>query len=129
MDCLFSALITQIALAIYHQICKVQHATCMFVQQPTLKSHACCCRLFKMPIALAFSGGFIMSAISPTVLVTGMLELQRRRYGEDKSEMPPPPPCAAHQPCAAVCSSSLSCEHYPCISGLACAGSHLQVKS
>ena len=39
-----------------------------------------------MPIALAFTGGFIMSAISPTVLVTGMLELQRRRYGESKSE-------------------------------------------
>ncbi|KAK9814951.1 hypothetical protein WJX73_002939 [Symbiochloris irregularis] len=40
--------------------------------------------LFDMPIALAFAGGFILSAISPTVLVTGMLELQRRHYGEKK---------------------------------------------
>ncbi|KAK9818378.1 hypothetical protein WJX72_011662 [[Myrmecia] bisecta] len=38
-----------------------------------------------MPIALAFTGGFILSAISPTVLVTGMLELQRRGYGEAKN--------------------------------------------
>ncbi|DBB10964.1 TPA: hypothetical protein ACH3X3_007414 [Trebouxia sp. C0006] len=40
--------------------------------------------LFSMPIALAFTAGFIQSAISPTVLVTGMLELQRRGYGEAK---------------------------------------------
>ena len=39
-----------------------------------------------MPIALAFTAGFIQSAISPTVLVTGMLELQRRGYGEAKSK-------------------------------------------
>lgn len=43
-------------------------------------------RLFSMPIALAFTAGFIQSAISPTVLVTGMLELQRRGYGEAKSK-------------------------------------------
>ena len=47
------------------------------------------CRLFGMPIALSFAAGFIMSAISPTVLVTGMLELQRRRYGEEKSALAP----------------------------------------
>ncbi|KAK9826675.1 hypothetical protein WJX74_009403 [Apatococcus lobatus] len=40
--------------------------------------------LFNMPIALAFTAGFIQSAISPTVLVTGMLELQRQNYGSDK---------------------------------------------
>lgn len=56
----------------------------------------CVCRLFNMPIALAFSGGFIMSAISPTVLVTGMLELQRRKYGEEKSEPHLTHPLAAH---------------------------------
>ena len=39
-----------------------------------------------MPIALALTAGFIQSAISPTVLVTGMLELQRRGYGQNKSE-------------------------------------------
>ena len=38
-----------------------------------------------MPIALALTGGFILAAISPTVMVTGMLELQRRGYGEAKS--------------------------------------------
>lgn len=43
-----------------------------------------------MPVALAFTGGFIQSAISPTVLVTGMLELQRRGYGQAKSELPAP---------------------------------------
>ena len=42
-------------------------------------------RLFGLPIALALTAGFIQSAISPTVLVTGMLELQRRGYGQDKS--------------------------------------------
>ena len=31
------------------------------------------------------AAGFIQSAISPTVLVTGMLELQRQNYGADKS--------------------------------------------
>ena len=41
-------------------------------------------RLFKMPIALSFTAGFIQSAISPTVLVTGMLELQRQGLGQDK---------------------------------------------
>jgi len=46
----------------------------------------CIYRLFSMPIALAFTAGFIQSAISPTVLVTGMLELQRRGYGEAKSK-------------------------------------------
>ena len=46
----------------------------------------CMYRLFSMPIALAFTAGFIQSAISPTVLVTGMLELQRRGYGEAKSK-------------------------------------------
>lgn len=40
--------------------------------------------LFQMPIALALTGGFIQSAISPTVLVTGMLELQRRGFGQAK---------------------------------------------
>eukprot|EP00891_Asterochloris_glomerata_P004958 jgi/Astpho2/4958/e_gw1.00070.58.1_t len=40
--------------------------------------------LFKMPIALSFTAGFIQSAISPTVLVTGMLELQRQGLGQDK---------------------------------------------
>ncbi|KAL3134630.1 hypothetical protein ABBQ32_007644 [Trebouxia sp. C0010 RCD-2024] len=40
--------------------------------------------LFGMPIALALTAGFIQSAISPTVLVTGMLELQRRGYGQEK---------------------------------------------
>lgn len=44
------------------------------------------CRLFGMPIALALTAGFIQSAISPTVLVTGMLELQRRGYGQDKGQ-------------------------------------------
>ena len=43
------------------------------------------CRLFGLPIALALTAGFIQSAISPTVLVTGMLELQRRGYGQGKS--------------------------------------------
>lgn len=42
-------------------------------------------RLFGLPIALALTAGFIQSAISPTVLVTGMLELQRRGYGQGKS--------------------------------------------
>ena len=37
-----------------------------------------------MPIALCFTAGFIQSAISPTVLVTGMLELQRQGLGQDK---------------------------------------------
>ena len=32
------------------------------------------------------AAGFIQSAISPTVLVTGMLELQRQNYGSDKSK-------------------------------------------
>ena len=40
-----------------------------------------------MPIALALTGGFIQSAISPTVLVTGMLELQRRGFGQAKSKL------------------------------------------
>ena len=40
-----------------------------------------------MPIALALTAGFIQSAISPTVLVTGMLELQRRGLGEAKSKL------------------------------------------
>lgn len=44
------------------------------------------CRLFGMPIALALTAGFIQSAISPTVLVTGMLELQRRGYGQEKGQ-------------------------------------------
>lgn len=39
-----------------------------------------------MPIALALTAGFIQSAISPTVLVTGMLELQRRGYGQEKGQ-------------------------------------------
>lgn len=39
-----------------------------------------------MPIALALTAGFIQSAISPTVLVTGMLELQRRGYGQAKGQ-------------------------------------------
>ena len=46
-------------------------------------------RLFKMPIALSFTAGFIQSAISPTVLVTGMLELQRQGLGQDKGECLP----------------------------------------
>ncbi len=33
------------------------------------------------------AAGFIQSAISPTVLVTGMLELQRQNYGADKSAL------------------------------------------
>ena len=37
-----------------------------------------------MPIALSFTAGFIQAAISPTVLVTGMLELQRQGLGQDK---------------------------------------------
>ena len=41
-----------------------------------------------MPIALSLTGGFVMAAISPTVMVTGMLELQRRGYGEAKSARP-----------------------------------------
>lgn len=40
-----------------------------------------------MPIALALTAGFIQSAISPTVLVTGMLELQRRGYGQAKGKL------------------------------------------
>ena len=45
------------------------------------------CRLFELPIALALTAGFIQSAISPTVLVTGMLELQRRGYGQAKGKL------------------------------------------
>ena len=45
----------------------------------------CVRRLYAMPVALSLTGGFIMAAISPTVMVTGMLELQRRGYGQDKS--------------------------------------------
>ena len=41
-----------------------------------------------MPIALSFTAGFIQSAISPTVLVTGMLELQRQGLGQDKGGLP-----------------------------------------
>ena len=41
--------------------------------------------VYGMPALLAFTGGFITAAISPTVLVTGMLELQRQGYGEAKS--------------------------------------------
>lgn len=52
-----------------------------------------------MPVALAFTGGFIQSAISPTVLVTGMLELQRRGYGQDKSE-------PAAQPAESACAGT-----------------------
>ncbi|KAK9826104.1 hypothetical protein WJX81_003950 [Elliptochloris bilobata] len=41
--------------------------------------------VYGMPPALGFTGGFILSALSPTVLVTGMLELQRRGYGHAKA--------------------------------------------
>lgn len=47
-----------------------------------------------MPIALALTAGFIQSAISPTVLVTGMLELQHRGYGQAKGQQ--------HSGCACV---------------------------
>ncbi|KAK9828918.1 hypothetical protein WJX72_002778 [[Myrmecia] bisecta] len=40
--------------------------------------------MFHMPTFLAISAGFICAAISPTVLVTGMLELQKRGYGSAK---------------------------------------------
>ena len=52
-----------------------------------------------MPIALALTAGFIQSAISPTVLVTGMLELQHRGYGQDKGES------CADGGCACMCAS------------------------
>ena len=55
------------------------------------------CRLFEMPIALALTAGFIQSAISPTVLVTGMLELQRRGYGQAKGQP------RQHRMCKLVC--------------------------
>ena len=53
-----------------------------------------------MPVALSLTGGFIMAAISPTVMVTGMLELQRRGYGQDKSA-PACPPASGGKGCRA----------------------------
>ena len=66
------------------------HNTCCTARQAYVCTGADChllCRLFEMPIALALTAGFIQSAISPTVLVTGMLELQRRGYGQAKGKV------------------------------------------
>ena len=37
--------------------------------------------LWDMPPALGFSLGFIVAAVSPAVVVSGMFELQKRGYG------------------------------------------------
>lgn len=66
------------------------HSACCVARQANVFTGADChlpCRLFEMPIALALTAGFIQSAISPTVLVTGMLELQRRGYGQAKGKL------------------------------------------
>lgn len=41
-------------------------------------------RVFDMPFALAVSLGFILAAVSPAVVVTGMFDLQHRGYGVKK---------------------------------------------
>lgn len=40
--------------------------------------------IFKMPIALGLTLGFILAAVSPAVVVSGMFELQKRGYGVRK---------------------------------------------
>merc|ERR1719454_2152078 len=40
--------------------------------------------IFQMPLALAFSLGFILGAVSPAVVVGGMFDLQRRNFGVRK---------------------------------------------
>ena len=39
-----------------------------------------------MPFLLAGMAGFLLSAISPTVVVTGMLDLQKKGFGAEKGE-------------------------------------------
>jgi NhaP-type Na+/H+ or K+/H+ antiporter len=40
--------------------------------------------IFGMPFALALSGGFVLAAVSPAVVVSGMFDLQSRGYGVAK---------------------------------------------
>jgi solute carrier family 9B (sodium/hydrogen exchanger), member 1/2 len=40
--------------------------------------------IFKMPIALGLTLGFILAAVSPAVVVSGMFDLQRRGFGVKK---------------------------------------------
>lgn len=40
--------------------------------------------VFKMPIALALTLGFVLAAVSPAVVVSGMFDLQKRGYGVRK---------------------------------------------
>lgn len=37
--------------------------------------------IFKMPFALSLAGGFILAAVSPAVVVSGMFDLQAKGYG------------------------------------------------
>lgn len=40
--------------------------------------------LFNMPIALGITLGFVLAAVSPAVVVSGMFDLQKRGYGVRK---------------------------------------------
>eukprot|EP00957_Ditylum_brightwellii_P085735 6522947-Ditylum_brightwellii.AAC.1 len=40
--------------------------------------------IFGMPLSLGLCLGFILAAVSPAVVVTGMLNLQKRGYGTEK---------------------------------------------
>lgn len=40
--------------------------------------------IFKMPIALGLTLGFILAAVSPAVVVSGMFDLQKRGWGVRK---------------------------------------------
>eukprot|EP00798_Chlamydomonas_sp_ICE-L_P019863 gene19862-26557_t len=42
-------------------------------------------QVYGMPFLLSGTGGFLLAAISPTVVVTGMLDLQKKGYGAEKS--------------------------------------------
>ena len=45
-------------------------------------------QIFKMPILLAFTLGFILKAVGPAIVIQLMFDLQRRGRGVDKG-MPP----------------------------------------